>query len=417
MKRAVGIFLFCWIAFSALPAQAQSARALVDLGNRQFEAGEYDKALESYDKALAEQPESAEILFNKGAAFFKKGEYDKAREAYQASALKTRDLSLEASVHYNLGNTFFAEGQGQLDADPRKTLSLWEQSIHHFQEALRMDPQRKEAAQNLEVTRLRLKDLADRIKKAEEAAKEQQKRREEIKKALEEVTREQESEMAQNDALQEKTRQGSGRPTADAARQLAADQTETRDKTGNIADRMKDLASKEPARQPDNGQPPHSLDAVEHLEKAREAQNSAAQKLERSDLEDARKDQEAAIRDLKEALNSPENSGKGAEQDQASQREDGKKDDQTGDKDRQENASPNSADDEKENRSKSPENQQPGTPKSETAQKETGDKGNDPQKTGAFSQSPESIFREEKENRLLLHRDSMGGIKPVEKDW
>ena len=66
---------------------------------------------------------------------------------------------------------FSPKDKSKLETDPRKALSQWEQSIQHYQEALRIDPQLKEAAQNIEVVRISMKDLADRIKKAEEAAK------------------------------------------------------------------------------------------------------------------------------------------------------------------------------------------------------------------------------------------------------
>ena len=158
--------LFVCIVIAPFHAGAESAGSLVVQGNELYAAGEYDKALEAYEKALTEQPDSGEVFFNKGNVFFQKGEYDKAREAYQAAALHTKDLSLEASAHYNLGNTIFADGQKQLESDPRKALAQWEQSIHHYQEALRIDPQLKEAAQNIEVVRLTMKDLADRIKKS-----------------------------------------------------------------------------------------------------------------------------------------------------------------------------------------------------------------------------------------------------------
>ena len=49
---------------------AESARSLVTLGNELYAAGEYDKALEAYEKAMAEQPDSGEIFFNKGNALF-----------------------------------------------------------------------------------------------------------------------------------------------------------------------------------------------------------------------------------------------------------------------------------------------------------------------------------------------------------
>ena len=207
MVTVIGIILCFCLLIVPCRAGAESAGDLVNRGNELYSAGDYDQALEAYEKALAEQPDAGEVFFNKGNVFFQKGEYDKAREAYQAAALHTKDLTLEASAHYNRGNAVFAEGRSELETDPRKALTQWGQSVQHYQEALRIDPQFKEAARNIEVVRLALKDLADRIKKAEEAAREQQKQREEMQKELDEVIREQESEIKENDALQQKAAQ------------------------------------------------------------------------------------------------------------------------------------------------------------------------------------------------------------------
>ncbi len=240
----------------------------------------------------------------KGTSFFQKGEYDKAREAYQAAALHTKDLALEASTHYNLGNAGFAQGQKELETDPNKALSQWGRSVQHYQEALRIDPQLKEAAQNIEVVRLALKDLADRFKKAEEDAREQQKQREEMQKELDEVIREQESEIKQNDVLQQKAVQAGGESVSREAQELASDQEKTRQKTGKIADKLKELQAQN-QKSPQEPEPAASV-AEEQLEKAREAQRSAVEKLEKTELDEARKDQEEALEHLKEARTNPD---------------------------------------------------------------------------------------------------------------
>ena len=61
--------------------------------------------------------------------------------------------------------------------------------------------------------------------------------------------------------------------------------------------------------------------------------------------------------------------------------------------------------------------QQSGDDETRSARKEAGEKGDGQPMGATFSESPESIFREEKENRLRLHRAPQGGIHGVEKDW
>jgi len=409
---------FCLLssAFCLLPspATAESAESLVSTGNAFYAAGEYDKALESYEKALTEEPDAGEVLFNKGNVYFKQGEYDKAREAYKAAALHTRDLTLEAFAHYNLGNAVFAEGQKGLESDPRKSLTQWGQSIQHYQEALRIDPQFKEAAQNVEVVRLALKELADRIKKAEEAAREQQKQREELKKELEEVIREQQSELSRNDALQEKAAEASGESLKRDAQELAADQEKTHRKTGDIADKLKAMQGQQQTslQQPDS-QPSTPED---HLEKAREAQQSAVEKLEKTELAQARQDQDEALQHLKAALTPPDSKdGQGQCQNPQAGDQSGKEEEQNNKEG--EKTSPQDPAAEEPGKDSKPAQQQTAEERSQAETKESGEKG-DEQKTGAlFSESPENILREEKENRLQLQRAQQGAYKPVDKDW
>ena len=414
MKTAIGSILLSCIIIAPLHAGAESAGILVIQGNELYAAGEYDKALEAYDKAMTEQSGSGEVFFNKGNVFFQKGEYDQAREAYQSAALHTKDLSLEASAHYNLGNTIYADGQKQLESDPRRALAQWEQSIHHYQEALRMDPQLKEAAQNIEVVRLTMKDLADRIKKTEKAAREQQKQREELQRELDEVVREQESEIQQNDALQEKAAQASGESMSKEVQQLATDQEKTRQKTGEIAEKLKELrAQSQKSPQQPNGSNPT---ADEHLEKAREAQRSAIEKLEKDEFGDARTDQAKALEHLKEALNNSDDSKANQGQCPNPQAGDQGATEEAGNKEGKK-TTPKDASTEQTGKESNPAQQQSAEAKPQLGEKEAGEEADERKAGAAFSESPESILREEKENRLQLHRAPHGGYKPVEKDW
>lgn len=414
MRVAVGILLLLCNLITPFRAGAESAGSLVESGNAFYSAGEYDRALEAYDQALAEEPEAGEVFFNKGNVFFQKGEYDKAREAYQAAALRTKDLAVEAAAHYNLGNVIFSEGQKEISADPKKTLSQWGQSIQHYQEALRIAPQLKEAAQNIEVVRLALKDLADRLKRAEEAAREQQRQREELQKELDEVIREQEAAIKGNDALQQKAAESPGESVTGEARELAADQEQTRQKTGKIAEKVKELQAQS-QQSPQQPQPGPAA-AEGHLEKARDAQQAAVQELEKTELEKAREDQEEALKHLKEALNNPDASQKGQGQCPNPQAGDQGVKDEAGEKEPQK-PTPREQATEEAGKDSKPDQQQSAEEKSQTGEKASGEKDDERKAAAAFSESPENILREEKENRLQLQRAHQGAYKPVDKDW
>jgi tetratricopeptide (TPR) repeat protein len=419
MKARVGImFLVCWILMPC-SVSAESARDLVASGNSLYAAGDYDKALEAYDQAATEQPDAGEPLFNKGNAYFQKAEFEKAREAYQSAALKTKDLSLEAAAHYNLGNTVFAEAQKQSANEPQKALSQFGQSIHHYQEALRLDPRFQEAAQNIEIARITMKDLADRIKKAEEAAKEQQKQRADLEKQLKEAIQEQESQIKENEALQQKAAQDPPESIHGEARQLASDQDKTRQKTQEIAEKLKDLQGQQQAggqiqpQQPDDAAP----SAQEYLDQAQEAQKAAVEKLQKPELDDAKQDQSQALEHLKKALAKSEDAKN--QQGQCPNPQAGAEDGQKPSEDeaKQQTPSQDKPGEDKKQGAESPQQQQAESQNNPAARKEDGQEGNASKVAGMFSESPENILREEKENRIQLQRVPVGGTKSVDKDW
>ena len=163
---------------------AGSASKLVSKGNNSFKSGKYDEAISLYEKASVSAPESDIIYFNLGDAYFKKGDYKKARENFENAIDKTKDLELEAHAWYNLGNCAYRQAERQIDSDLRKALEYYRESVGFYMTALKKDPNLKNAGYNLEVARLKIKDLLDRIKKQEEQMKGLEKRISEIADSL-----------------------------------------------------------------------------------------------------------------------------------------------------------------------------------------------------------------------------------------
>ena len=73
----------CLLILFAVSTAASSPRKAVKEGNRLYEAGDYDRALEAYAVASVELPESPVVAFNEGTAYFKKGDLKKARESFE----------------------------------------------------------------------------------------------------------------------------------------------------------------------------------------------------------------------------------------------------------------------------------------------------------------------------------------------
>jgi Ca-activated chloride channel family protein len=171
-------------------AHAASTAELVSKGNSLYLVGKYDEALSAYEEASVKAPESPQLYFNKGAAYYRKENFDKAKEAFENAALKTKDVNLEAMARFNLGNCSFSQAQRQKDSDLNEMLEACQTAIRHYQEALTLDPGLKEAAENIEVVRLVMKNIMDEINKRKEAAEKNQATEEKLKtqkNALEEL--------------------------------------------------------------------------------------------------------------------------------------------------------------------------------------------------------------------------------------
>ncbi len=136
IKATVGILL-CSFLFPA-SAFAESARQMVQSGNNAYQAGDYKKSLEDYDKAAVAEPDSPVILFNRGNAFYKREAYDDAIKAFEQAAvqsIQTDDQNLEAKSRFNIGNSAYRKAEILRSTDLQKSVEIYEQSAENYQAA------------------------------------------------------------------------------------------------------------------------------------------------------------------------------------------------------------------------------------------------------------------------------------------
>ena len=154
----------------ALPVKREAlvAAALLCLATVQAEAvsgidlynkGKYEEAYAQFQKDLERSinpGDSPKMQFDAGAAAYKLRNYDKALEAFSQS-LVGRSPTLQEKSRYNLGRTL------EERADMRKTneeaLKDLENAAQHYEEALKLDPHDKAAAEQLEIVRKKIEQL------------------------------------------------------------------------------------------------------------------------------------------------------------------------------------------------------------------------------------------------------------------
>jgi len=354
-------------------ARADSARERVAEGNRAFAGGDYEGALSAYDEASVAAPESPRIEFDRGAALYKQGDFAKASEAFEKSALRTRDLALEARCHYNLGNCAFREAERQKDSDLKKALAALEKSVRHYREAIERDPTLADAAHNIEVARLTMKQILDEIKKRQEEQKKRQEKEKATQEKLKQLVERQENAIKKNEQLaKDKKEKGASADAQRRAKDLADEQRKLKEDTRDLADRM---AKNQAQPSPDPRK--------QKLDQAASEQAKAQDRLEKDDLDSARAAQEKALQALKDAQKSSNGSKKkaaGGEQSRQPKRQEPKR--------------------------------QPKPQESKGDQKRKRE-----QVAAARAQTARDIIDEEKASRQRRAIRAPGGFRSVDKDW
>lgn len=139
MYKFLYIFLFLFAAAEA-HAQQMPERSLVRKGNRQYNKGNYEQAIERYTQSLQTGP-TYEGIYNLGNALYKAERFDHAEQTMQqaaADSLRTDDERAEA--FYNLGNAQFKQEK-------------YQEALESYKQSLRLNPSDMEAKYNYAYTK------------------------------------------------------------------------------------------------------------------------------------------------------------------------------------------------------------------------------------------------------------------------
>ncbi|HTB68414.1 MAG TPA: VWA domain-containing protein [Steroidobacteraceae bacterium] len=150
--------LFAVLVVGAVMLTAPRAWASPLTAQDEYQKGQYVQAQREYAQSLKSEPDQSHLQFNLGAAAYKAGDFATATTAFN-NALKTREIPLQQSAYYNLGNALFRQGEKLVTTDPKSTLATWQQSLGAFDTALQLKPSDADAKFNRNVVKTRLDEL------------------------------------------------------------------------------------------------------------------------------------------------------------------------------------------------------------------------------------------------------------------
>jgi Ca-activated chloride channel homolog len=106
-------------------------------GSDAYNNGRYADSLSHFLQARMESPDDPRVRFNLASAQYQTGRFDEAAKGFKAVVMQSKDPRLKQKAIYNLGNTFFR--QGNLPA-----------AVNFYRRAVNLNPSDLDAKQNLE---------------------------------------------------------------------------------------------------------------------------------------------------------------------------------------------------------------------------------------------------------------------------
>ncbi len=121
-----------------LPAAAQLGEDVVSKGNNFYRQGQFDLAERQYKEALQENDGDVIARYNLGNALYQQKKYKEAADVMAALAENSADRNIKSAAYYNKGVVHTKEKDLQ-------------KSIDAYKAALRLDPDDRQARENLQL--------------------------------------------------------------------------------------------------------------------------------------------------------------------------------------------------------------------------------------------------------------------------
>ena len=213
---------------------AAAAQAYAVSGIDLYNKGKYEEALAQFQKDLEHNINPGDVPkmhFDAGAAAYKLREYDKALEAFSQS-LVDRSPTLQEKSRYNLGRTL--EERADMRHTNEEALKDLQNAAQHYEEALKLDPNDKAAAERLEIVRKKIEQLKKHPKQPPPQQQKNQPNKKDQKKDQDQQEKEQQQQeqqqqqQSQNDQQRNQDRQQQQNQQSQSNQQQKRDQQQAK---------------------------------------------------------------------------------------------------------------------------------------------------------------------------------------------
>ncbi len=365
MKK-ITLIIFLLVTLLPSPASAASTRSLLEKVQENYKSGHFAEALESIGQAPKSSQDESYIFYDRGNILFRQGKYDEAVKNYEQAALHGDNPGLTSRAYYNMGNA--ALNQARSEQDGQKSLDLLHNSVHSYRNALRLDSSLADAAHNLELARLAIKQKKEELRQQKQQQQQQkqcdrQQNKDDTKKNLERMINRQEQQAEKN---KENSQQQNNK---ERNQQMADEQQKLRQDTEKAMQQLKQQQQEKKDK------------AADELKQAMNSQQQAEDELKKNQPGRAAEKQEDAAKHLQQALDSLSSNDNKKEQEKQQTKSSGQQQQQAGQQ--QEDFSP-------------------------AEQEEAG---------AGMELSPKDILELEKKLRQLRQQQMNRAHQGVEKDW
>jgi len=141
VAKYIAVALLLLFMGGEVSAQQMKERGLVRKGNRQFKREQFEKSVDSYQRALQHDSTSFEAKYDLASALYRTERYEKAEKTLLGIVNDTTRTELErGEVAYNLGNTQFAQQK-------------YKEALSSYRQAMRCNPNDEDAKFNYAFTK------------------------------------------------------------------------------------------------------------------------------------------------------------------------------------------------------------------------------------------------------------------------
>ena len=145
--------------------------------NVAFNEGEFQQALEEYERVGEERPERPEPDYNAANAQYRLEDYEQAGEELERALVDAYDVEddeLIANSQFNLGNVLFQMGEERAAIDEyAAAIEQYREAIEAYKQVLRDDPGDEDAKHNLELALSKIEEQEQQQQEQEQQQQQQ----------------------------------------------------------------------------------------------------------------------------------------------------------------------------------------------------------------------------------------------------